>query len=74
MTQLHHDSHYGNKGCGVFKWGGTKLEKFLPKNQHTHRKLLNFENWVNGVLRSFQKSESQLFSFSQKKKLPQIMS
>ena len=28
--------------------GGTKLERFLPKNQHTQRKLLNFENWVNG--------------------------
>ena len=28
--------------------GGTKLERFLPKNQHTERKLLNFENWVNG--------------------------
>ena len=27
--------------------GGTKLERFLPKNQHTERKLLNFENWVN---------------------------
>ena len=27
---------------------GTKLERFLPKNQHTQRKLLNFENWVNG--------------------------
>ena len=26
----------------------TKLERFLPKNQHTQRKLLNFENWVNG--------------------------
>ena len=24
--------------------GGTKLERFLPKNQHTQRKLLNFEN------------------------------
>ena len=23
-------------------------EIFLPKNQHTQRKLLNFENWVNG--------------------------
>ena len=33
---------YGNTGCGVFK-----LERFLPKNQHTQRKLLNFENWVN---------------------------
>ena len=28
--------------------GGTKFERFLPKNQHTQRKLLNFENWVNG--------------------------
>ena len=37
--------------------GGIKLEKNLPKNQHTQRKLLNFENWVNGDLRSFQKSE-----------------
>ena len=25
----------GNTGCGVFK-GGTKLERFLPKNQHTY--------------------------------------
>ena len=25
-----------------------KLERFLHKNQHTQRKLLNFENWVNG--------------------------
>ncbi len=38
--------HYGNTGCGVFKrgLGGTKLERFLPKNQHTEKKLLNFEN------------------------------
>ena len=28
--------------------GGTKLERFLPKNQHTQRKWLNFGNWVNG--------------------------
>ena len=28
--------------------GGYKLERFLPKNQHTQRKLLNFENWVHG--------------------------
>ena len=27
---------------------GTKLERFLPKNQHTQRKILNVENWVNG--------------------------
>ena len=31
-----------------FSCGGAKLERFLPKNQHTQRKLLNFENWVNG--------------------------
>ena len=39
---------YGNTGCGVFLRGGTKLEWFLPKNQHPQRKLLNFENWVSG--------------------------
>ena len=26
---------------------GSKLKIFLPKNQHTQRKLLNFENWIN---------------------------
>ena len=31
-----------------FQEGDTKLERFLPKNQHTERKLLNFENWING--------------------------
>ena len=35
-------------GLWSFQAGGTKLERFLPKNQHTQRKLLNFENWVNG--------------------------
>ena len=30
--------------------GGTKLERFLHKNQHTQRKLLNFEFWINGEL------------------------
>ena len=40
-------ANYGNTGCGVFK-RGVQLERFLPKNQHTQRKLLNFENWVNG--------------------------
>ena len=44
-------------GLWSFQTGGTKLERFLPKNQHTPRKLLNFENWINGGLRSFQKSE-----------------
>ena len=27
-----------------FQAGGAKLERFLPKNQHTQRKLLDFEN------------------------------
>ena len=39
---------YGNTGCGFFKRGGTKLERLLPKNQHTQRNFLNFENWTNG--------------------------
>ena len=40
-----------------FSKGGTNLERFLPKNQHTQGKLLNFENWISGGLRSFQKLE-----------------
>ena len=40
-----------------FQTGVTKLERFFPKNQHTQRKLFNFENWISGGLRSFQKSE-----------------
>ena len=35
-------------GLWSFLAGVTKLERFLLKNQHTQRKLLNFENWVNG--------------------------
>ena len=31
-----------------FQMGGTELERFLPKNKHTQRKLSNFENWVRG--------------------------
>ena len=33
-----------------FSYGGYKVERFLPKNQHTQRKLLNFEFWINGEL------------------------
>ena len=40
---------YGNTGCGVFKWGDRKLERFLPKNQDAQRKL-HFEFWINGAL------------------------
>jgi hypothetical protein len=35
-------------GLWSFKTGYTKLERFLHKNQHAQRKLLNFENWTNG--------------------------
>ena len=31
-----------------FSSGDTKLQRFLPKNQHTQIKLLNFDDWVNG--------------------------
>jgi hypothetical protein len=30
-----------------FSSGRYKIERFLPKNQHTQRKLFNFENWCN---------------------------
>ena len=35
-------------GLWSFQMGYVKLERFLHKNQHTQRKLLNFENWSNG--------------------------
>ena len=44
-------------GLWSIQTGGTKLERLLPKNQHTQRKLLSFENWISIGLRSFQKSE-----------------
>ena len=34
---------YGITGCGVSN-RGTNFERFLPKNQHAQRKLLNFQN------------------------------
>ena len=36
-------------GLWSFQTGGTKLGRFLPKNQ---RKLLNFENWISGSHRA----------------------
>ena len=35
-------------GLWSFQTGGIRLERFLPKNLHTQRILLNFENWANG--------------------------
>ena len=29
MTQLHHNSHYGNRGCGIFKWGVLNFEFWI---------------------------------------------
>ena len=40
--------------------GYVKLERFLLKNQHTQRKLLNFENWVNGEVSKSAKSPNLL--------------
>ena len=37
-----------NTGCQVFKLGFTKLERFLPVNQHAQMKFLNFEFWCSG--------------------------
>jgi hypothetical protein len=39
--------HYG---LWHFQTGGIKSERFLPKNQHTQRKLSDFEFWINGEL------------------------
>ena len=39
--------YYGNTGNGFFKRGVQDYKRFSHKNQHTQRKLLNFENWVN---------------------------
>ena len=42
-----------------FQTGDTKLERFLPKNQHTQWKLLNFEFWINGELSKVPKFDFQ---------------
>ena len=47
-------------GLWSLQTGGTKLERFLPKNQHTQRKFLNFENWVNGEVSKSAKSPNLL--------------
>ena len=46
---LPHSPALWQYGLWSFQTGCTKLKRFFPKNQHTQRKLLNFENWVNGV-------------------------
>ena len=50
ISIIKEDEHLWQYGLWSFQTGGTKLERFLPKNQHTRRKLLNFEFWINGEL------------------------
>ena len=47
-----------------FQTGGTKLEIFLPKNQHTQRKFLNFENYIFLGFSYF-----EFFDFTNKKQI-----
>ena len=43
-----------------FSNGDTNIERFLPKNQHAQRKLLNFENWVDGEVSNIPKFDQNL--------------
>ena len=53
-------THYGNTDCRVFKRGVQNQIFFLPMNQHTQRKLLNFKNWVSGDVSKSAKSPNLL--------------
>jgi hypothetical protein len=48
FTFIYDTSSIWQYGLWSFQTEYTKLERFLHKNQHTQRKLLNFENWTNG--------------------------
>ena len=52
----------------VMESGDTKLERFLPENQHTQRKLLNFENCCNGKLSKIGHAFSKKLMLSKKDK------
>ena len=41
------NAYYGNSGCWDFK-RGLKVESILPKNKHTQKKSLTFEDWCSG--------------------------
>ena len=43
-----------------FSNGEYKLERFLPKNQYTQRKLSNFENWISREVSKSAKSPNLL--------------
>ena len=47
-----------------FSNGGCKIRKILPKNQHTQRIFLNFENWTNGGPKKLAKIRVGYFDFS----------
>ena len=44
-----------------FSNGGYKIKKILPKNLHTQRKFLNFENWTNLKVALSQKLQDSFF-------------
>ena len=44
----HVTPHYGSTGCWVFKQGIQNWKDFCLKINIPKRKLLNYENWVNG--------------------------
>ena len=45
-----------------FSSGGTKFERFLHKNQHTQKKLLNFVFLIDGELSKSANFDFQIFS------------
>ena len=47
-------------GLWSFQMGGKKLERFLPKNQPTERKLLKFDNCIDGEVSKSAKSPNLL--------------
>ena len=56
ISNISQDIQLWQYGLSCFQMGGIKWERFLPKNQHTQRKFLNFENWT-GSLSRLQKSK-----------------
>ena len=56
----------------MFQERDTKLERFLPKNQHNQRKPLNFEFWINrelsksGKVNFLRQKSSDFFFFPSK--------
>ena len=42
VAMVNHGEYMIEYGLSSFQVGDTKLERFLPKNQHAQRKLLNF--------------------------------